>query len=154
MGKNLYQTDRFYTPLQLFFKKHYRFILQLAVLSAIASIFSLTDGWLGLKSTLLGGASWMAPSIYAKIRSRKFTMIFDIQKMLKWFLMNQALKLFLSFAMIVLIMSLFIVSKKSFLISYAAMIFTSFHGMMPRMKTMQTMQPKNFTSGGRVVDHE
>ena len=128
-----------------FLKKHNRVLLQIGALSLTALICTMTNGWLGIKSVLLGGISWMAPHLYFKQRMRKINMVFDIQKMLKWFFINQALKFILSFGMIVLIISTCLVDKKGFLVGYAVVILIPFFGLSSQIKRKNKIMARHQT---------
>lgn len=112
---------------------HKKQIIQLAILAIIASLFAFTRGKMSFLSAILGGACWVLPNLHFRLRMQKIMNSFDIRKMLKLFLVNQALKLVSSFALIILFLSLITVDKRSFLVSYVVMILTSFPMLMSKM---------------------
>lgn len=103
-------------------KKTGLFLLQFTLLSIVAIIFVLVNGWLGLKSTLLGGIAWIIPSLYFSWKLHKIKTLFDSKEMLKSFLWGEATKMLLSFMIIICFITLFTVDKPAFLSGFVSSV--------------------------------
>ena len=99
--------------------------LQLILLGVIALVFIFISGWFGAKSVLLGGGAWVIPYLYFNWRMSRVKTIFDMQTMLKGFLLNEAVKLLLSFGIVILILLTLAIDTKGFLVGYVAMVLLS-----------------------------
>ena len=103
-----------------------KFLQQTISLFTLAFVAMAIGGWLGFKSTLLGGSAWLIPNLYFLWKMPQIKSIFDNAKMLKHFFYSEALKLLLSFGMIILILLTCSLDRRIFLGGYAAMILVSF----------------------------
>lgn len=106
------------------YKKYLLILLQFLLLAVIALIAAFINGWIGFKSVLLGGVAWIIPTVYFMWRLHRKT-LYNSQEMLGYFLLSEVVKLFLSFGIIVLVLSLCTVNRISFLIGYITMILAS-----------------------------
>ena len=109
----------------LFFKKYNLILFQLILLIIVAIIWAFISGWLGFKSALLGGISWIIPSLYFIWKSHQAKSIYDAKKILKCFFISEMVKMLLSFGMMALILLTCVIDKTTFLSSYIAMILIS-----------------------------
>lgn len=105
-------------------------LLQLFALTIMALIFAFINGWLGFKSVILGGSAWIIPNLYFICKMQQKKIAYKHYELLKVFFLYEAIKLLLSFSIILLILALFTINKLGFLSGYVIIILTSF--LMPQ----------------------
>ncbi|EKE00558.1 MAG: ATP synthase protein I [uncultured bacterium] len=101
-------------------------VLQLILLGIVAGVFVFINDWWGLVSVLLGGSSWILPSLYFVRKLFKPTTKRDSQNLLKDFLLGEGVKLLLSAGLITLIILFVPIQTGAFLCGYIAAIAASF----------------------------
>jgi len=112
-------------PRKLGMTFHNLILFQLILLIIVAIIWAFISGWLGFKSALLGGISWIIPSLYFIWKTHQAKTLYDTQKILKCFFISEMVKMLLSFGMMALILLTCVIDKTTFLSSYIAMILIS-----------------------------
>lgn len=85
-------------------------------------VFYFLRGRLGWMSAVLGGSAWVIPCFYFNWQLKRVMKKFNVQKILKWFLISEAAKLLLSFVLIILILLFINVDKFSFLAGYVVTV--------------------------------
>lgn len=108
------------------FIKNYNLILLQLILFGTASSCILLTGWCEIKSILLGGSAWFIPGLYFLWKMQRISLDFDNKKMVKHFFLSESVKLLLSFVIIILVLLVCDIDRKSFLSGYISMILISF----------------------------
>lgn len=109
-------------------KLHYKIIgIELLVIMVFAIIWTYCTGIFAFFSVLCGSMCWVIPNTYFIYRGVKITHPKNAKNMLRDFLMNEALKLFLSAVLVVISVKFFTkIMVLPFLNGYIIAIFIGF----------------------------
>lgn len=121
-------------------KKYYIVLIQLFLLSITATIFIFIAGWMGFRSVFLGGIAWIIPTVFFLWRLRR-RCSYNAQEIVGYFFVSEAIKLLLSFILVIFILLMYSVDKVSFLVGYITMILTSSIFLMCGVKNGSSVTP-------------